>query len=120
MKTAILGGGFGLYGYLPALIECGADVVLPLRHKERVLERPELAPLASKVEWRGDDTLLAGCEAAVIAPGADAATDRRSRLPRRAYGDVSVSGKTVGRRSARGRCLAALAARIGAQISHRL
>ena len=46
---AIRGSGFGLYGYLPALVGCGRRVVLPERYRARFAERPELAPFANEV-----------------------------------------------------------------------
>lgn len=58
----IRGSGFGLYGYLPALVNgCGQSVVLPERYLPRLLERSELAHLRECVFWEKDDeaTLLA-------------------------------------------------------------
>lgn len=41
---AIAGSGFGLYGYLPAVVEgLGAEVVLPAAAAEKIRARPELA-----------------------------------------------------------------------------
>ncbi len=55
-RAAILGSGFGLYGYLPAMIESGVDcVVLPERYKEKFSTRMELAHLASVIEWVTDE-----------------------------------------------------------------
>jgi predicted dehydrogenase len=49
---AILGSGFGLYGYLPALVQgCGQTVILPDEYRSRLAGRPEIAHLANKVEW---------------------------------------------------------------------
>lgn len=46
---AILGSGFGLYGYLPALVaHCVQRVVLPERYRQRLEERSELAQYASQ------------------------------------------------------------------------
>lgn len=52
MAVVILGGGFGLYGYLPALLE-GPEgtVLLPERYRDRVAGRPELAPLLPRITW---------------------------------------------------------------------
>lgn len=57
MRTiAILGSGFGLYGYLPALVSgCGLQVVLPERYRSRFAQRVELRPLASSVAWAQDE-----------------------------------------------------------------
>jgi len=52
---AIRGSGFGLYGYLPALVGCGQRVVLPERYRARFAERPELAPFANEVVWAKDE-----------------------------------------------------------------
>ena len=48
----ILGGGFGLYGYLPALIHgCGESVLLPLRYRERMGQRDDIRSLCDRVCW---------------------------------------------------------------------
>jgi predicted dehydrogenase len=52
---AILGSGFGLYGYLPALVRDGERIVLPERYRPRFLARPELAGFAGALEWAKDD-----------------------------------------------------------------
>lgn len=55
-RIAILGSGFGLYGYLPALVGgCGRRVLLPLRYQERFHQRPELARFATEVDWADDE-----------------------------------------------------------------
>lgn len=65
---AILGSGFGLYGYLPALIELGENVVLPQAYKEKVMARPELYVLASRIHWAKDEEeAIALANALVIA-----------------------------------------------------
>ena len=48
---AILGSGFGLYGYLPALVGLGERIALPQRYRDRFNSRPELAAFAPNVEW---------------------------------------------------------------------
>ena len=56
MKVAILGSGFGLYGYLPAImIGCGEQVVLPLRYRSRLEGRADVRHLAEAVQWVVDD-----------------------------------------------------------------
>jgi hypothetical protein len=56
--ATILGSGFGLYGYLPALIEgCKQKIVLPLRYQKKLLDRPELASYFSKIDWVSDENL---------------------------------------------------------------
>jgi len=49
----IRGAGFGLYGYLPAVIEYG--VVLPRRYKEKLAQMPQARVLADQVRWVADD-----------------------------------------------------------------
>jgi predicted dehydrogenase len=53
--VAILGSGFGLYGYLPALVACGHRVILPARYCERFEQREELRPYAPHVTWAEDE-----------------------------------------------------------------
>jgi predicted dehydrogenase len=55
--AAILGSGFGLYGYLPALIEAGVEkILLPYRYKDRFYNRSDVAHLISKVQWVPHET----------------------------------------------------------------
>ena len=65
----ILGSGFGLYGYLPALLAAGEPVVcLPERYRPTLDGRAELAVLRARVAFaRDDDRLLAGIGALVVA-----------------------------------------------------
>jgi hypothetical protein len=64
----ILGSGFGIYGYLPALMELGLEVVLPLRYQSVLAARPELAQYVQKVVWSVDEEqALARSSAAVVA-----------------------------------------------------
>lgn len=55
---AILGSGFGLYGYLPALASCGQRVVMSKRHYARFCARTELATFAKSVEWEADESAM--------------------------------------------------------------
>lgn len=66
---AILGSGFGLYGYLPALVSgCGERIVLLKRYHARFCERPELARFAQDVQWERDEATALRCaDGAVIA-----------------------------------------------------
>jgi predicted dehydrogenase len=50
----IIGSGFGLYGYLPALTQLGMKVVLPTSYKDKVLARPELSKTLNHIEWVKD------------------------------------------------------------------
>lgn len=64
---AILGSGFGLYGYLPALVKgCGQQVVLSERHREPFRARPELARFAAEVQWERDEASALGCADGVV------------------------------------------------------
>jgi hypothetical protein len=75
--TGILGGGFGLYGWLPALRQSGARViVLPARYQPIIASRAELAPLLPALTFVADEaSVLAGADRLVIArrPGDQAA-----------------------------------------------
>lgn len=53
---AIFGSGFGLYGYLPALVADGEAVILLERYRTQLNSRPELAGLAETVHWAHDET----------------------------------------------------------------
>jgi hypothetical protein len=66
---AIVGSGFGLFGYLPALVErLGATVALPRAYEAKARARPELARAMEGVRWVDDrDAALACADAVVIA-----------------------------------------------------
>lgn len=56
MNVTIIGGGFGLYGYLPALIKCkDFNVFLPIRYQKRVRLRKDIACLYHLIHWVNDD-----------------------------------------------------------------
>ena len=89
MKVAILGAGFGLYGYLPALASIGHTAVLPQRYRRTVEDRKELVGLLDKIEWQvDDDAVLDHADALVFARRPDDQTQRiadvlgRARLQR--------------------------------------
>lgn len=69
MKVGILGSGFGLYGYLPAVYENGyKDVFLPVRYRQKLSERADVHHLAESINWvdsEGDLTQI--CDALIIA-----------------------------------------------------
>lgn len=49
---SIVGGGFGLYGYLPALVQSrGEPVLLPEGYRARFERRPELARYRDAIRW---------------------------------------------------------------------
>lgn len=68
MRTGILGSGFGIYGYLPALIECGAQVALLSRAQEKIESRIELGQIRDKIEYfDSEEDLIAQVNDIVIA-----------------------------------------------------
>lgn len=67
MKATILGGGFGLYGYLPALIACHIPVMLPLRYQPLILHRSDLAPYYPLIDWQPEECILEQCDALIMA-----------------------------------------------------
>jgi predicted dehydrogenase len=68
MRVAILGSGFGLYCYLPAImIGCRHQVVLPDRYRDRLRMRADVGRLSESVEWAGsDEAMLERADAVVI------------------------------------------------------
>ena len=68
MKFAIFGSGFGLYGYLPALITgCRQTVCLPHRYRTRIADRADVRRFGDVVEWQPDDeAALDAAEAVVV------------------------------------------------------
>jgi predicted dehydrogenase len=71
--AAILGSGFGLYGYLPAIIEAGSDrIVLPKRYRAKFSTRPELSRFADAIEWVDDENAaLARADCVILALSPD-------------------------------------------------
>ena len=55
MNVAILGSGFGLYGYLPALHALSCRIMLPARYRSTIERRPELSQLASHITFVADE-----------------------------------------------------------------
>ena len=76
----ILGSGFGLYGYLPALVrELNEEVTLPVAYRSTLEARPELAELSGRVVWLADrDACLRASDAVVVClpPAAQARVGR--------------------------------------------
>jgi hypothetical protein len=66
---AIQGSGFGLYGYLAAIVGGGwGPVALPEAYRARLEERPELARFRGAVRWFADEReALAQSSAVVVA-----------------------------------------------------
>ena len=69
MTIGILGSGFGLYGYLPALVDgCGQEVLLPERYRHFLSGRTDVAHLADRIRWCPDETaVLDAADALVVA-----------------------------------------------------
>jgi predicted dehydrogenase len=69
MTVGILGSGFGLYGYLPAVLDLGEQVVMPVRYREKLLSRADVRHLDSRVEWApgGDEEIIATATALIVA-----------------------------------------------------
>jgi predicted dehydrogenase len=68
VKFAILGSGFGLYGYLPALVTgCGQNVFLPERYRARLRERDDVRCFENIVNWSADENeALESVDAVVV------------------------------------------------------
>lgn len=54
----ILGSGFGLYGYLPALAYCKQSIIMPRRYYERFVERLELTSFMDGMKWADNEQTL--------------------------------------------------------------
>jgi predicted dehydrogenase len=64
----ILGGGFGLYGHLPALLAAGRNVATLDRYRPTIESRPELQTLIPQISWFADEeAAIAEAEAVVLA-----------------------------------------------------
>lgn len=59
MRVGILGAGFGLYGYLPALLACpGTTILLPLRYREIMQARHDIRSFLPEVHWADDEQVV--------------------------------------------------------------
>ena len=69
MQITIVGGAFGMYGYLPALIGCcDATILLPKKYQQTILARNDICQFYNKVEWvRDHDAIFLLCDAVIIA-----------------------------------------------------
>ena len=48
----IIGSGFGMYGYLPALLKVyGEGVILPLSYKDKLMARSDLIQFLPWISW---------------------------------------------------------------------
>jgi predicted dehydrogenase len=79
-RFTIFGSGFGLYGYLPALLELGHRVALPIRYQSVVGGRRELSRFVPQVDWCADvEAALAAADSVIVALRP---TDQANWLPR--------------------------------------
>jgi predicted dehydrogenase len=67
--VGILGSGFGLYGYLPAVVDLGEQVVMPANYRKKLLGRADVRCLDRRVEWAlgGDEEIFATVDTLIIA-----------------------------------------------------
>ncbi len=66
MNVGIFGSGFGLYGYMPAVLALGYVPLMPVRYRDKLLSRHELCQFDSSVSWVKDETELFGHSDALI------------------------------------------------------
>lgn len=66
--VGIIGSGFGLYGYLPALVKCNENQIFLLkRYKEKFQNRPELLCYENNITWVEDEnTLLSSVKTIIL------------------------------------------------------
>lgn len=69
IQATIIGGGFGLYGYLPALIQFPTvDILLPSRYRNVLLARDDIRQYDERIFWHQDEiNLLNKCDAVIMA-----------------------------------------------------
>lgn len=65
----IIGGGFGLYGWLPALCQFypNETILLEERHKEKFDKRPELQQYKDRIEWKHGFDVVKDSELLIMA-----------------------------------------------------
>lgn len=66
MKIGILGGGFGVYGYLPAALENGMEVLTLNKYLPVILARPELIKYRDSIRFCRDDQEVISQSQAII------------------------------------------------------
>jgi len=67
LSATIIGSGFGLYGYLPALISNGfKNIYLQERYRENFLRRTELSIFEKYIEWSLNEELAASSAELII------------------------------------------------------
>ena len=77
----VVGAGFGIYGYLPALVEAfGEPVILPREYQRVVMARPELERFRVHIRWADDVAAALGQASGVVVavrPGSQPEVIRR-------------------------------------------
>ena len=69
MKSiGIIGGGFGLYGYLPAAISCGLKVITCLKYLKLFDQRDDIDQFIDQIEFKNkEETIIKEADILVIA-----------------------------------------------------
>lgn len=101
----VLGGGFGLYGHLAALAGMDRPVAVPARYRARLLDRPELAELDSRIKWVDEDRALAAASHVVLARRPEDNAAMAEALIQRGYTGFLVSEKPLAPSPARSEVL---------------
>jgi len=57
MNTLILGSGFGLYGYLPAMYKISKNIFLNIKYQKKIQNRAELKKFLKKITWYNEKKL---------------------------------------------------------------
>lgn len=97
MKVAVLGSGFGLYGYFPALAQQGAQVILLDRYKSVIERRRELQRFAHNIVWVHDENAaLDSAEAVVLARRPSDQTSLIDEIVRRSHLSRVLLEKPIG------------------------
>ena len=66
MKISIHGGGFGIYGYLPAACSLGWEVATLARYRDTVNERPELLTYFKSIQFFESESDLLSFGSAIV------------------------------------------------------
>jgi hypothetical protein len=70
VNFTIIGGGFGVYGYLPVLITKAERLLLPIKYRKIILARKELNKFDRRISWVATlhDALLASNAVVIATP----------------------------------------------------
>lgn len=66
MLVGILGSGFGLYGYLPALVRLGHNVLTLERYRSLILKRVELSEFIQNIDFLEDDKQIVSQSTTIV------------------------------------------------------